>query len=166
MRQPVLGIPLGVQACSLNRPLQVIEHRQNVAKNFSFPLPRGGKHIRAHPLPVVLEIRFRPLGEVEVLVPLIRVADRGPARPAHLRGCGVGDVGTFRGRVGPDVPSPDRTRGWGSRASSSRPASFLVALVDDLRIDDFLLVIGPPPSAGPVLGGRLRLLLRRGVDLL
>lgn len=70
MRQTIVRISLGIQASGLKSPLEVIEHRQNIPKHFSFPTPGGGQNISAHPLPEVLEVSFSPLRQVQVLVPL------------------------------------------------------------------------------------------------
>ncbi len=70
MGKSILGIPLRIETSSLKRPLQIVEHRQNPPKHFSFSPTGSGQNLSAHPLPEVLKISLRPLCEVQILVPL------------------------------------------------------------------------------------------------
>ena len=71
MRQPVLGIALGVQPSGLNRPLQIVEHRHDLPNHLSFPSAASARlNLSRHPLAEVLEVSLGPLGQIEVLVPL------------------------------------------------------------------------------------------------
>jgi hypothetical protein len=70
MRQPVIGVSLRIKTRGLNSPLQVIQNRNHVPNDFSFPTPRGGQNLSTHPLTKVLEVSLRPFREIQILVPL------------------------------------------------------------------------------------------------
>jgi hypothetical protein len=70
MSKPILRIPLRIQPSSLQRPLQIIEDRNHIPSHLSLPTKGRGLKITRYPLPVVLEVSLRPLGKVQILVPL------------------------------------------------------------------------------------------------
>jgi hypothetical protein len=70
MGQSIVGVSFGVQSSRLQRPLQIVKHRNYIPGKLPSPARVSRLQIRGHPLAKVFEVGFRPLGEIEVLIPL------------------------------------------------------------------------------------------------
>ena len=116
MGQPVLGVPLRIQPSRLKRPLQVVEHRHHLPKHLSLPASRRSLNLRRHPLPEVLEVGLRPLGEIEVLVPL-------PLSVSQQRVEVLLDLRSDASPAGGGVGGPPRGRFSDRRAAGPLPAT-------------------------------------------
>ena len=120
--QCVVGVSFGVQTGSFYRSLKVVEHGHNLPKQVALPAGGCGLHLGRHPLAKVLEIGLRPLGQLQVLVPLplrvlkqrIQIVLNLVSLPRISRGwrCrGNRPRGRVSARRGWRVPCADRTRG-------------------------------------------------------
>src|SRR3954447_10464174 len=152
-----LGEAVALGRCARERPLEVVDHREQLADQAGPSTAARGGDVLRRALAVVLEVGLRPLGEVEVLVALALCGGQRVLLACGLLGLGLGLrmllTGALVGRAVLDLGLGRLGRLGGrlvvGRLGTVGPLGVLVLLAE-LITDGVLLWAGaghaPPPS--------------------